>query len=253
MKHTAFTHNLLQLSESKDPNDHLKEWFVVAIGENKDPSKEEIRCICNKNIKHYYIVRNVCNMNNVKMGSGCINKLNQNAKHKIKHDLDQMKKNVIKLFDDNHYVQITNLDEYAKRILIEHVKKQDIFYVIKCVFMYKNNQSIYDELVGVYDDMYKGINDDDLLHKINHFRNEFIQKELEDIKLIREKEEKERIEKAKLQKRHELIRQKVEKKKILDKIKMEKQKEQEKYEEYEKKQEERLREHKILTSKNVCL
>jgi hypothetical protein len=119
--------------------------------------------------------------------------------------------------------------------------------------MYKNNQSIYDELVGVYDDMYKGINDDDLLHKINHFRNEFIQKELEDIKLIREKEEKERIEKAKLQKRHELIRQKVEKKKILDKIKMEKQKEQEKYEEYEKKQEERLREHKILTSKNVCL
>ena len=63
--YTDFNKNLIALSISDDINECLKEWMIVGKGTTHSNNDEENRCICNRLITQYYILRNNFNYNHL--------------------------------------------------------------------------------------------------------------------------------------------------------------------------------------------
>jgi hypothetical protein len=143
-----FNKNLIELSISSDINECLKEWIIVGKGTTDSYNDEENRCVCNRLIKQYYILRNNFNYNHIKMGFGCIKKLNDENTNKIDTRSKSIKNNLIKLFEKGYYIEIEDLDKYAEDILIEYISSKDdiITYIHHIIDNYKNNIYLYKKI-----------------------------------------------------------------------------------------------------------
>ena len=143
-----FCENLAGLSISKDSDVCIKEWTVVYKGTTDNNSDEENRCICNRVVKNYFVLINNVNNNHIKMGSGCIKKLNDNNNNKIDTNPKSIKKNIIKLFEIGYYSQIENLNEYTEDILIDYLSSKDdkIRYIHGIIDIYKDNKNLYNKI-----------------------------------------------------------------------------------------------------------
>ena len=133
-----FCENLTNLSISNDIDECIKEWIVEHKGITDSNSNEENRCICNRVIKHYFIIRNINNYNFIKMGSGCLTKLNKNKNNKIDTNSKNIKTNIIKLFEKGCYIKIENINKYAENILIDYLwsKEAKITYIQNIIDIY---------------------------------------------------------------------------------------------------------------------
>ena len=146
-----FYKNLAELSISKDINECIKEWKVIYNGTSDSNSDEENRCICNRVIKNYYILINIFNNNYIKIGFGCIKKLNDDNNNKIDTKSTSIKKNIIQLFEEGYYIKIENLNEYAEDILIDYISSKDdkIRYIRDIIDSYKDNRYVYNKIVEI--------------------------------------------------------------------------------------------------------
>lgn len=133
-----FEENLLKASVEKiDIYKAMDEWVVDAP---LVKSCKEEQCVCNRMINNYAIVRNKNNNKLVTVGSTCvknITKINLETKNGYKSS-------VINSFKKGIYVEITDINEYCEKILIEHFKELSIDIMMANIDKYRGNMYFRD-------------------------------------------------------------------------------------------------------------
>ena len=151
---TTFKVNLQMLSESKG-DDFINEWFIEARLVC-DKFACENRCICSRQIKIIWVVRNETNGNFVQMGTECVKKLAGNNIN-LSTNKKVMDKNIIKKFQQGIFVPITNLQDYSINVFKQYSYTVTAKELLAFYEIYKTNHVVREILFETRNKKFKKI------------------------------------------------------------------------------------------------
>ena len=158
-----FKDNILKLSRTQDLNELKNEWVIV--NEQADYSFDKLQCVCNKNIRNYYIFFNKITYRAIYTGLSC--------KRMLVSYVGKRKFNIKKYFDGIHdYTIIADIFKYSSEIIglfFHELKKGNITYILSyknMLIALKNDENLFE-----YEKTIKG-----LLYLIEEYEEKQINK-----------------------------------------------------------------------------
>lgn len=174
------------------PGENYKsQWLVELYTHNTSASATDL-CICQRKIKHCFIVRNEINGNMVKMGTTCVKDI---LVQDVKNDANtrkRMKNHIIYMFEKGVYIEIHDLHDYVIKVIIDYMSTiTKIEEFNRLLITYRANPIILPLLQKLYDTKHLEIE-----------RQQKIDEERRQYQLARDNEERIRI--LKLEEQHRL-------------------------------------------------
>lgn len=150
-----FDDNLKDLSV---PGENYKsQWLVEFYTHNTSASATDV-CICQRQIKYCFFVRNSMNGNMVKMGSKCVKSILSQDVSDNANTREKMKKHIIYMFDRGLYIEINDLHEYVICVIIDYISNITSISELKQLLLrYNNNPIILPLIQNIYNKKYQEI------------------------------------------------------------------------------------------------
>ena len=178
----SFFKNIKGLSNEKDNEKCCGEWEITSeLRLNEDFGYElpdnEIRCICSKNLKYYYVGENVITGLGVKLGTSCCKRIDggmgsnkdeaidvniddkiaketdKNLKKKLITKKTKIDDKIVENLESGVFRKITDLLDYTRNVLVEHLGHKSLEHIEKLIQIYNENHPIKKEIVKVRDSL----------------------------------------------------------------------------------------------------
>ena len=149
----SFFKNIKGLSNETDNEKCCGEWRITSeLRINEDFGYEipsnELRCVCSRNLKYYYVGENVNTGLGVKLGTTCCQNIDGSMGSNNDEAID---KKIVENFESGLFRKITDILDYTRNVLIEHLGHKSIEHIDNLIQIYSENHPIKNEIVKVRD------------------------------------------------------------------------------------------------------